>query len=230
MTSSFVVRSTVLFAAALTLSSAASAAPITYKQSGVASGQIGALTFTNAFVEWTMLGDTDNVETKSFDLETGDPYTAYVNVSSLTTLVISGIGTATLTDPNAIYAFPTPISLGDGFPVLPVVVMGTLDDPPSTDSFTGIGAAATSLLLGYDLKSSFKPVVAVGGVGHPTTESVNTSLGVLTFTANISENAKGTFSATVTPVPEPATFLLLGSGLVGLVARNRSRSRARARD
>src|SRR4051812_17733922 len=74
------------------------AGPITYVESGIASGTIGATTFTNASVQVTAIGDTANVVTL-----TDGSYTLYANVSSLTTVAIAGIGTATITDATAVY-------------------------------------------------------------------------------------------------------------------------------
>jgi hypothetical protein len=200
----------------------ADASPIVYTESGFASGTIGGSNFTNALVKVTASGDTTNVV--SF---TDGVITVYANLSSLTTVTIAGIGTATVSDANAVYSFPTAVDIdpSNGFPVLPYVVIATLDSPPALDGFTGIGAEGNNALLGYDLKTAIGPITgSPGGIGYPTSLFVNTSLGHLTFNANISPTAQGTFTATL--VPEPMSLLLLGSGIALLAGLSRFRARS----
>jgi hypothetical protein len=147
------------------------------------------------------------------------------DLSSLTTVTIAGIGTATITDPNAVYSFPAPIGIADGFPVLPYVIFGTLDHSPALDSFTGFGAQGSNALLGYDLTTSIGPITgSPGGVDYPTRTFLHTTLGNLSFTANITPTGAGTFTAIVTP--EPMSLLLLGSGITMLAGMSRFRARS----
>lgn len=211
------VRSAVLVVAVLGFATVARATPITYELSGIASGMIGGSGFMNALVQLTVTGDTDNIVTEFGGL-------AFVNVSSATMVTIAGVGTATVTDPNAIYAFPAPVLLDEDMPFLPYVVIGTLDNPPLLDSFTGLGLVGGNALLGYDLQTSIGPVTATGGVGYPMGLFVHTTLGDLSFTSNISSTTEGTFAAA--PVPEPMSLLLLGSGIAVLAGRSRFRPRS----
>jgi hypothetical protein len=222
------IRAAVLIVALCGFVPFAHAAPITYVQTGTASGMLGAEAFTNAFVTVTLTGDTTNVVPELFG-----PFNCtfcFVNVDT-TTVDIPGIGTATVSEATGIWVFGQPVDIDDDptTPELPAVIIGTLDDPPATDSFTGIGGTGAMALLGYDLTTSIGPVSSalLGGIGYPTELFLNTDLGALSFTSNISSDPQGTFTATVgvTAVPEPTTLLLFGSGIAAFAARARRRAR-----
>src|SRR6185369_13496825 len=155
----------------LGFASRADAAPITYQVSGIASGTIGASTFTNAQVTVTLTGNTSNVFFSTFG-GLCPLNVCFVNVGPAT-INISGIGTAAITGctstssctgQTAIYSFSMPVSIAPNFPVLPFVVIGTLDFPPAVDDFTGIGGIGSNTLLGYDLRTPIGPISGVGGV------------------------------------------------------------------
>jgi hypothetical protein len=221
MRSTSLIHRAALIVALVGIATVINASPIVYMESGFASGAIGGSAFTNALVQVTASGDTANVVTLTFGT-----ITFYANLSSLTRVTIAGIGTATVTDASAVYSFPAAIDIdpSHSFPVLPYVVIGTLDSPPSLDSFTGVGVQGDNALLGYDLKTAIGPITGIpGGIGH-STDFINTSLGHLSFTANISPTAQGTFTATL--VPEPMSLLLLGSGIAVLAGISRFRPRS----
>jgi hypothetical protein len=219
------IRAAVLIVALFGFVPFAHAVPITYMQTGTASGMLGATPFTDAFVTVTLTGDTTNVVPELFGAF--NCTFCFVNVGTVT-VEIPGVGTATITDPTGIWAFGQPVDLDDdpATPELPGVVIGTLDDPPATDSFTGIGGTSSMALLGYDLTTSIGPV-PFGGVGYAEGLFLNTTLGTLIFAENISTDADGTFTATVgvAEVPEPATLFLFGSGIAAFAARGRRRGR-----
>ena len=225
------VRPGVLIVALLVCVPAAHAVPITYVQTGTASGMIGATPFNEALVTVTVTGDTTNVVPELFG-----PFNCafcFVNVGT-TTVNIAGVGTATVTDPTAVWAFAQPVDLDDdpATPDLPAVVIGSIDNPPATDSFTGLAGTGNMALLGYDLTTPIGPVFSalLGGVGYPPDLFLNTTLGMLTFAENLTNDPDGSFTATVatpTAVPEPATLLLFGSGVAAFAARTRSRRAAR---
>ena len=222
------IRTAALIVAFLGFVPFAHAAPITYVQTGTASGMLGATSFADAFVTVTVTGDTTNVIPEPFG--PFDCAFCFVNVGT-TTVEIPGVGTATVTDPTGIWVFGQPVDIDDDptTPELPAVIIGTVDEPPATDSFTGLAGTGAMALLEYDLTTSIGPISSalLGGVGYPTDLFVNTNLGALVFTSNISSDAQGTFTATVgvAQVPEPTTLLLFGSGVAAFAARARRRAR-----
>lgn len=214
----------------------ARAVPITYTQTGTASGQItgtgGVVTFTNADIVMTLIGNTDNVianpefEEDGFVIPAG---VIFINPSFATTLNITGIGLVTITDPTAIYGFSIPVDIDeDGDVDPPLVVFGTIDNPPDLFSFTGLGGTGSTSLAGYRLDTAIGPITGTGGIGRDFSQEVNTSLGVLRFLSDIElGSSQGTFTAT-TDVPEPGSLLLLGTGIVSVVgARARFRGSRR---
>lgn len=202
----------------------ASAAPIKYEFSGTGSGAIGGMSFIDALVVFT--GTANTADVISAELNGG---TFYINALNSLTVTIAGIGTATLTEPAQVFGIPQAIDDPDGeIPPMPVVILGRTDNPPDLNSFTGMAAAASDGLAGYDLTTSIGPIGDMGGVGFiedcgtPGHDPcLATSLGALSFTTNILVDGGGQFSAKVEDVPEASTLLLLGGGLVALVRRSR---------
>jgi len=200
------------------------AAPISYQFSGTGSGAIGGMSFTDALVVYTGTADTDDVVTLSFM-----DATFYAVALDALTVNITGIGTATITDPAEIFDFPQAIIDPDEeIPPLPGLILGRVDNPPDLGGFTGMAAVFNNSLAGYDLKTPIGPISGIGGVGFnedcaPGSDPcIGTSLGLLSFTHNI-VSPEGTFTATLQPVsvPEPATLLLVGGGVAAFVRRSR---------
>jgi len=196
------------------------AGPIKYDISGVASGQIGATTFTGASVELTGIGNTANVVSLFGGTIFGDPFNTF-------TVTIGGVGTATITDLSEIWAIPTPVGVAN----VPVVVIGRVDAPPALDSITGIGLVGSAALTGYGDTTGIGPITGGGTIGFPgcggtgQETCIHTSLGLLSFSANLNfpqaPTTQATFVATL--VPEPTTLLLLGSGVAALIGLSRFR-------
>src|SRR5437899_1497165 len=95
-----------MWVAFLSFTPKAQATPITYELLSVASGKIGGTTFTGAVVDLIGTGNTDNV-VSFVDPSSSLPF--FANPFDTFTVSIGGIGTATITDPSAIWSYAQPI-------------------------------------------------------------------------------------------------------------------------
>lgn len=169
---------------------------ITYVESTVASGMLGAQSFTDATVTLIFVGDTTNVTHPNSFL--------YVNSVGTATVDVAGIGTATFTDHIQVFDDQ-------------MYAAGFTDVTLGEDIVDQAGGFQTT----YDLKSAIGPVT--GPIYPGTGPAFDTNQGTLVLT---SAAATGTFTATTSSVPEPSSIILASTaGLIGVVYSWRRRNR-----
>ena len=175
----------------------AHALPITYTYSANLSGSLGGTSFTQAVVVFTQMGNTSGISLL--------PTNVYVNDSGTTTVMIQGIGTATvLSSTFGAYAQQ----------------QGQLDSLGFFDTTTNFGVAELGGPVGYDLSTSIISSGSKGASGSSGSEA--TSLGALLIT----QPAGGIASFTaVAATPEPSGLVLLGTGVLGVAGVLRRRLR-----
>jgi hypothetical protein len=189
-------RTGILAALVLGLSTAASAAPISYVHTGFGSGTLDGVAFGSlAPVAFTVTaeGDTDNVQACGGDCFTNDNIT--------TSIEIAGLGS---------FSFLTPLRyFSNGVAGL------------SRAGVAGADLFYSAPLPGaWDMTTSLGPLVGPGALIQWNATPVDTDGGVLSFNNGQPET---TFTATVQAVPEPGSLFLLGTALALAHVRRRAR-------
>jgi len=180
------------------------ATPITYTETVLATGVLGVTPFTNALVTVTLSGNTTTVLSGSSPFGSCSP--CYTNAGS-TTVNVSGVGTGIFTDPMVVW--------DNGSGGIDSIAIVDAAIPGAVVYINNIAFAT------YDLTTSIGPISSPPGLFvhvYPTTS------GAFTMTS-VGDTA--TFTATVrgAAVPEPASLMLLGSGVVTLAGRRFRRRR-----
>jgi hypothetical protein len=173
---------------------------ITVTQTGVGSGMIGSTSFTDAAFTITEIGDTSDVT----------PFTEgefFADTSA--SITISGVGTLDFTSPTSTFVNNDLDEVGFG--------------RPSRDLYEGPENAAFAT---WNMLSSIGPISGSAELLQWKLSPVDTSGGVLVFNRGLSDTV---FTATVSAVPEPWTFPLLGIGLAGMLIFTTRRKRLPSR-
>ncbi|MDD5758847.1 MAG: PEP-CTERM sorting domain-containing protein [Desulfobulbaceae bacterium] len=187
------------------MNSTALAVPITYSFSGQMSGtlngdSISALTPFEVF----MSSDTSNVAETYADIWISGGLNATITIGSLV---------MTATDP--LYAYAN--NKNDSF-YGHIIGFGRTDLSETVFVQDRDVMSIGMLLSPYDLQSSTGPITRFSFL-NTGWSNIETSYGELNITAL--DNL--TFEAVIAPVPEPATMLLMGTGLAGLVGARRKK-------
>jgi len=192
------------------MTDAAKASPITYVLTGVGSGYYGCLKspcpdlFTNAAVTLTMTGDTSDVTTTTNGFAIGG-LSGILDVAGTGTFDFSGI----LLGSYALFAG------GGQFNVLQIFSSPTGFSSLSAQNFVDPPVPP------YDLVSAFGPHAFQTG---PRGSCSDVELDAFCWTAFTTGTLTATL-ASVTAVPEPASFALAGTSLLMLAAVRRRRQR-----
>ncbi len=151
------------------LTSSAVAAPITYTYTGVGSGTIGALSFTNQPFVIRATGDT------SSRIGSSSTFFSIINISA--DISIGALGDFTFLTPTEFFNNP---SSQLGF--------------ANASGLTLYGLLPNAQLQAWDMLSSIGPISGTAGLGQWTISPINTSGGVLVFNPG---SSAATFQAAV---------------------------------
>lgn len=193
-------------ASAMTVMVACAYADImTFTHTGTGSGTVGATSFSNAAFTITDKAETANRQAISGTGFYIDDFSASISISGVGTFDFI-TGTRTFVNQNS------------------QIVGFSRAGLSGADLFNGPVNAAFAT---YDLQSSIGPISGTGSLLQWSSSPVNTSGGVLVFNNGVSDTR---FTASVaSSVPEPSSWALLGTALLGICAAMRLRSNRLAR-
>jgi hypothetical protein len=190
-----------------------SASPITYTMTATASGTLAGTAFTNAAITVTSVADTSQVfTTPPFP----PPDTVYDVFPASSSISIAGFAPATFTDQTF---WEDPNGSGDIiFGIAGVEGPGFAFCSPCDGILGFVNFFTSPSLASYDLESSFGPVSLGTGAFDFEIEAFNAFQNIPTSEGSLSLNvaSNDTFTA-VAATPEPASFLLAGLGLLGVL-------------
>ncbi len=167
---------------------------VTYTITTSGSGSLGSQVFTNAPLSLSFVGDTANVVNVQPNV--------FYNSLGRATVTIVGLGTATFTGPIAVYSYQ------------PGAAVGFFNGSSfsSRDNTLGILNLTSSAFVRYDLMTSFGPAAGSGFTSF-TTAGFATDRGAFV----LPPPGSGTFTASLSAVPEPGSIVMLSTGAFGLI-------------
>ena len=194
------------------LSIDAGATPITFSDTGIGSGSLNGVNFSNSSFTITATDDTSNVVPFTNINHLGLTNNGYVVVNNSANIEIAGLGTYTFITENGFWV--NPAYQGVGFSL----ISGT--NQFLADLYDG---PISSVFSSWDMQSSIGPVSGTANILSWTSIGpIQTSGGTIVLDQG---SSPVTFTAEVdpAPVPEPTTIILLGAGLavIGLVRRQK---------
>jgi hypothetical protein len=181
--------------AAVFVSAQAIASTITYTESGIGSGSLGGITFSDASITIMGTGDTASAVTSG---------THSVNPISNISLDVSGFAQATFTSTTGLAQRAVGVSGGISTSFAGFVASDTGGN--QNDIMVTFGSAFD----GYDLTTAIGPI---NGPGFFVDTTFATTGGVFSLQ---SLNGNTTFTATIAAVPEPSTWAMMILGFAGI--------------
>lgn len=169
---------------------------ITFTQTGMAAGYFLEREYYNRPYVFTATGDLSQIHSGGW---TGHEYPGYQVDLITASVTVEGLGTVNL--PSGYYSFT----------VSPLHPLYLYMNVTGADPWTEM-ALTSPVFSGWDMSSSIEPVrlETYWGIEFPKYNNYP-----FQYVWDFDEIA--IFSATITPVPEPSTMMLLGSGLIALL-------------